>query len=595
MTRAYKIVDVKSHLHFMNEVRDFMVTDCGWTDQTPNQTTNDDWRGQAFGYLLYSNGEDGNKNIPLHMWTQRDPRYLRHGWYTYLDAAITTVIQMTFDVMDTGRVPNTNGLIVQINDEMMKISSVAAGVVTVSERGWGGTTPTTHSANDMVVVLSNTGVVAEIYAHRDLTKDIVTASGTETMGRDTVTTVPGLSGYGNDKFNDHAFIKVQGEDKWRIVYDYTDAGTFIYEPFRTAPGDKTVELYCTGYNPPWSWRFGGTSNNFYAYLPVKSFLAGSLPGLEYGLGDAGVYTVYMYGDKDGVYIHREGYATYLGIYHTLASVDTTTTTQAEAAGQNLIHVTNRHYFVADEKYRIMSRNSDDWGTNEDRSSGYPSEPDLYIEELPQEEFLIQSIAAGAGDTGTLTLTNNLTYNYASGAVVGENPSPLIRSAHKGDTVNYIQTSDWRSPNVDGDAHVTVHSYATKNNVTVHNSHRGVWWMNADYVSNRWGATGIYWPAYGSVVAVNGVYLGDSTDASPNNLTGRYQGALTYLNNSYDEDRYGACGKNYGTLPFPWILNSVPGGAGSGDTMKARWGAQYETFRVLLDTVAGKYVLCGPEL
>jgi hypothetical protein len=146
MAVKYKKVTVKSPSFLLKEIRDFMVNDVGWTDETP--ANQDDYQGFILGYFLKSTGESGDKEIFLNprlncfqFDATGDDNYLaqRPAVYNYLSSAIDEN-DMTISLDEGAHFPpasqGLNGLVVRIEDELIKISDVSGDDLTVEQRGY---------------------------------------------------------------------------------------------------------------------------------------------------------------------------------------------------------------------------------------------------------------------------------------------------------------------------------------------------------------------------------------------------------------------------------------------------------------------------
>lgn len=602
MAYKFKTVTVNDASFLLEELKDFLVTDCGWTDETPSGQDDEMGAGDfhsILGHFLRSDGEDGNDDICMHLFNAGyavSTGYVQsHIWpeFSYLSSGISDT-DMSAAIDDDAMLAGlASGTAVRMGDELAIVSSVAAGVVYFSSRGAYGTTPTSHSAGD-VVINTKTKAFVEVYAFRDF-GNLVASSGTATVGTKAVTNVPGLSGYSDDRFNLHAMLKiVDGAEagKMRPISDYANTnGDFDYMAFKNSPGTANVAVVSMGFLPALTRRV--TTGNYYSAGKIE---------------DAGQGTdtvCWFYGSKDGVIVMTKfnaGYNVFFaGNVYPFSAKDVATSTGVASAGTNTMAVDDITIFVENEKFRIVSQNVADWATNVAGPGG--GEAPIDPEEIPTEEVIIQSITPGTGTAGTLTFTANLKWTYAAGAVIGEDPRPACRQAPP-----YTPITGIGADIIEGtDCWLPVYNPCDAANIGSHASHRQNW---------------------RSVHAV-----GDITTPSEVQLYGRFRGnahravgalkdAATTISGSYDNDQndraiaglitlhnpdpgatynaYGIWPAVKGTVPHIWWVDSVsnvpPYGAVEEDTYKARWGGAYQEFRVFRQR-AGTYqwCLCGPEI
>lgn len=597
MAVKHKIVtlDHSATSFLNNEIYDFLVNDCGWTDDTPSGQ--DDDFNFGLGYFLSSPGEDGNTKIHMHLWGAGDDNSYVPPIMTYLGAAITTTGQMSCTVLDGTLLPSSGPFWIRIDDELIICSGTSGSTVTFSQRGAGGTTAATHAADACVGLENNIRSCIELFMHQDVSSGggIAAASASSPHARDNVSALAGLTGYGDRRFNYHAFLRITSgseSGKMRPILDYDDTGDFTYRPFLNAPGDNTSEVVMAGFNPACSWRMCDTS------FSSNDMCHGSIE--RNSVGDA--TTFFMYGSKDGFVIvakyNSAYYAHYFGNVVPYASKLTTALTAGASAGATSFVVANRHLFVEGEKYRLLSTDVDDWGDNEDRSAEAPASswPDLDPEEIPSEEVVVDTITPGTGDAGTIAITSQLIYSYRTGAEVGEDPRPAVRVASQGGT--------FADPLVGGQTMLPLYLNTRKENLAIDASHRQN--IRACHnTSSRW----IPYPGYFDFMRYNsellvgpsGAQSGSGPD-SPSYLTQRYVGGLISVYTPYNATyrQYGRWECVKGTLPYIWWFNvtgsSPPYGGSAEDTLKAWWGSQFETFRMFQSPGSGTHwFACGPEL
>lgn len=604
MSYKVKTVTVKDSSFLMEELKDFLVDDCGWTDETPSGQDDEmgagDYHG-ILGHFLRSAGEDGTDDLCLHLYGMMPSTESSRYWqsfifppYSYLTSGINET-DATADIDDDATLTTVDTpFAVRVGDELAIVSGVAAGVVTFSQRGAYGTTPAVHSAGDLVLD-TNVGAFVEMYAYRDLTTTLLASSGTATVGLKAVTNVPGLNGYVDDRFNLHTFLKiVDGAEagKMRPVTDYVSAtGNFDYTAFLNNPGVANVALVSMGFLPASSRRISGT----YYY---------TTPRIEQAV--QGTDTVcWFYGSKDGVHVITKWGGVYdhffVGNVVPFAAKDNAISSIPASAGANTMVVDNRNKFAVGEKYRIISQDADDWVANEDRPG---TGPDLDPEEIPTEEVVIQSITPGTGDTGTLTFNANLIYDYATGAIIGEDPRPGVRTARDYSII--------ASPNRDlmegATCWLPLYAPCVKTDLAVHASHRQTW--------RAVHATGD--PETPSDVDFYGIFRGSASRDV--NVIGDWTASTTGPNTNSKQNDRPTCGlvnlfvqnvsaayqargifaATKGTLPGMWytdvITSTPPYSAGAEDTYEARWGGAFEEFRIFLQRGStSTFCIFGPEL
>ncbi|RLI87357.1 MAG: hypothetical protein DRP01_02010 [Archaeoglobales archaeon] len=600
MTVKYKTVTLAhSNPSFLNEeLRDFLVNDCGWTDDTPSGQ--DDDFNFGLGFFLSSNGEDGNTKIHMHLWGNENYNVYAPPKMSYLSAGITTTGQMSCDVLDGSLFPASGPFWIRVNDELILCSSTSVNTISFSQRGAGGTVAATHTANDCVGYTADgaTGFFSDIemYMHQDVSSSggIIASSAPATHGRDSVSAVPGLVGYGARRFQYQSFLRITSgseSGKMRPITGYTDTGDFDYRPFLSAPGANDSEVVTAGFNPCCSRRMCDSS------FSSSDMLWGTVP--RDALGNATTY--FFYGSKDGVTIvckYSGSYRTvYFGNVVPFASKLTTTITAGVSAGATSIAVANRHLFVVGEKYRMLSTDTDDWVDNEDRSTESPagSWPDLDPEEIPTEELVVDTITPGAGDAGTIGFTSALVYGYRTGAEVGEDPRPALKTCRL-NTVFYDIVSG-------GAAALVLYLNTKKENLAIDASHRQM--IRAFHNTTRWTPyaaqfTNVLYNVGQNVSGLGVASALANSAQAPSYVTHRYVGGLLSVFTAYNatQSNRGRWQCVKGTIPNIWWFDgsfaSPPYGGVEEDTVKAWWGSQFETFR-LFSSGGTRWFASGPEI
>lgn len=583
---AYKFKSfVTSGSNFLvKEIRDFMVA-CGWTDITPSGQ--DDQDGVILGYWLKSTGETGeaDKNdLFVHIGAMSSVRSQTFVEISYLSGAMTAS-QDYVPVVDTTVFTSPTGS-VKVGSEWITYSGVDGGLnrLTGCVRGYGLTDPATHSANDVVSQLGNAAI--EIFANVDLT-NYLAVSGAPiawSLGTKAVTGITGLNTFGDDYFNFHSLIRATGgtqSGKMRWVKDYATAGDFTYQAFLTAPGAVACEVISGGFFPSWSKRSSESTGNGY-YRAIGSLSIG-------GASAAGT-PVWFYGSKDGIAIVQkystDYYFNFWGKPIVGSSPIVVLTTLDAAAAQNRIRVANLDPFAVNGKYRIIGRDILDWRTNRVQGGSWPN---LDPEEGVSEEFVVTSIDVGNSE---LVLSSNLRNSYETGAVVGEDPRPMIRW-QSGSSAYPLENAIWGglflpcNPALFGS----------------HASNRQRW--RAFHVS------GDKYTPTANTTSTNACYkvdAGTTQPCSPNYLITDAQNRqnealpLTLLPMSKADQNegyagYGCFNRFSGWLPFVWESQDKPpfNVASAEDTVKGVWNGKMETFRIFYVNVGTYWIVCGPEI
>lgn len=608
MAHKFRRVLAPSRLHLYEEIHDFVVNDLGWTDETP--TGQDDELGVANGFLMRSEGEDGNKDICVHLKVL--PEVTVTGTvvgnkqvpaFTYLTAAISSTSQMTCTVRDDTRLDLiTKPVLVRIDDELLLVSVMTGNVLTISQRGINGTTRATHAIGAQVAA-TDLVLEGEVFGARDLSVNLrETTSGV--IVDYTQCGISEFAGEAADRYSyGYTFLKDRASGKMRLVYDYNEAtGAFTYGDFKDyIGGPNQVDLVSVGFHPAWSIRGSSHHNSVYFYA------RGSMvPGTD----------AFLYGSKDGFYVlikKGENYwVNYYGSYVPHVASETTVITSALSAGATAIPVSDRRLFMPGGKYRIIATDGEDWVDNEDRSGeGWP---DLDPEEGVCEEFVVDTITPGAGNEGTLVLLSGpLRYSYHAGskpAVIGECPRPTCRSIG----FTYWYFSDINFCHLFGGRSwwgaMDCYRPAAANDLSGHASHRQSW--------RTYHALGApQTPFNGAAQMVRKLMKvyelsnprGDQDTVMygmvPNYLTDRYLYIVPTFGNFDFASRetyypYGVFPSIRGTLPGLWFqanLSQIVGG--NEDVVYARWLGKYEKFRMFQtfsNSVANaRWILLGPEL
>lgn len=599
-----KAIHCKSASHIIEELADWLVNDIGWTDDAPADPT--DPNNFIRGHFLRSVGEDGDKDILVHLGVNKNTSGSQFVPCTYLDAAMAatddevTVKDIDFFHEDGVSTNHFVPAYIRINDELMLVQEIDVGTSTIRgiRRGLNETTPAAHSSGDVVQIIYaydkfNNNVewngypVLEIFAARDLVNPIAESSGTIVwaMGRNGADNVTGLDGYGNDRFNCHTLVKPKtGSQAGRIrwVYNYDTTGDFIYQPYQEAPGAVQFEVVSGGWLPGWSRvsRGGG------AVFQPGTFWQG------HNIGNNG-YMCFFYGSKDyfwvGVKASRYTWWQFAGNVIPVADSQVWYTDQDVAAAQNRIHMDSGDLskFAVGQKYRIISQNYHDWDDNKDRQVGSGWDP-LDPEETATEEFVVQSIDSGSSE---IVCDANLIYSYKTGAVIGEDPRPMVRN---------VRYSSGNTIHNSGFCWLDCYQPTEKTEIAIHAGHRQrsrAYHESGDPKTPRSGN-----PYYNRL---GGSFLGALADSSNynNRQNGQYVLGPVVLefsqNNETTYSIYGVWNRVKGVLPGVWWSNTDDPDPFSGvaeDTVEGMWKGAMQTFRLLYDWSSDGYPLFfGPEI
>jgi len=600
MAYKYKTVTVADPTLFLQELRDFLVDDCGWTDETPSGQDDEmganDYHG-ILGYFLKSTGEDSDTDVRAHLFTAQKTDFANNRWnnmvfpaVSYLSAALSD--SGTSVSVDDGTPFSaiTTPFPTRVGDEIVTISGVSGNTLTISARGVAGTTAAAHSVDDPIVA-TQAAACAEVYAYRDLSTPIKSSTSQATMSVSSVASVGGLSGFGDDRFNLHTFIRVSSgvhDGKMRPITDYSSTnGDFTYVPFKDAPGTVDIDLVSMGFLPTASRRM--VTGSYHLWPRVE-------------MAEPGADTVFwFYGSKDSFMVvskYDSGYDTFhAGNVVPYSARDTAVTTADVSAGATSFDVDDRTLFAVGEKFRIISQNVADWAANESRTS---PEVDLDPEEIPTEEVVVQSITAGTGNAGTITINSTLQFSYKSGAVVGEDPRPSGASSN-----SYTRVSGAGLDVMDG-AHcwLPVYMVVDKADIANHMSHRQTW-RAVHSNSNKNSPYEIYLGSQGRHESSRDLNVGGGmssgnvaydTVQNGRPVFGLYSIRLT----SSNYGQYGVYQVAKGVLSNIWwsAVDSYlpPFSAVEEDTYKARWGTTYEEFRLFKQrSSSNAYAVLGPEI
>jgi len=578
---AYKgkeVGPVASVSHLVDEIKSFLMS-CGWIDQTP--TNQDDPNGFILGHFLQSSGENGTADHLIHIGLVKSFTSRSFVEVSYLSSGITDT-DTTIPITYTTGIPTAG--VVRVDDEIITYTGLSGGSLTGCSRGHGLSTAASHSKNAVIQWLSDSStwwakIAIEIAAFRDLSNAIASSDLTKTwnIDIDSVSGVSGLDGYGNNRFDYHTLLRVNDtgsseNGKMRWVKTYADTGDFTYQPFLTAPGAVSCDVVSSGFLPGLTWRAATGESNFYRPLTDATPPSG-IRAFLYGSRD-GYMAVYMYGS--------EYYPYYVGSTYGHANLTNANTTAALSAGDSVIHVDNTDIFEINAKYRIISQDMRDWDDNKDRQVG-DGWPPLDPEEIPTEEFVVSAIDSGAG---TITLSSNLIYSYRTGAVVGEDPRPIVRAAEE-DGKSVISAGTYYAP---------CYLPCDPSVISAHASHRQTWRAHHASGNPKAPRNSSFYSCllYTNSSTSEGI-LTNSGVLTVNRQNGHHIPILVNLRCNNESTSYGyfKCWK--GILPQIWRSYASPPFSGSEeDIIRALWEGKFEDFRLFKDT-ANVWFFVGPEI
>lgn len=597
---------VASSIHMIEKIKDFLVA-CGWTLQGPstNPGAQDDADSHLLGWFLHSDGEDGQKDINLHMqigdgYNDRSPG----GVWSYLKTTggVDDSTQ-TFDVM-TGRGSSfTVGDKFKIEDEIVEVGGISGDQLINCLRGQNGTTPASHAEN--VVLAKVTGTVPYIYVYpfADLDNPIAQSSSAGNLGTSASGVISGLDVYDAYTFYRIAMIKEKTNGKMRWIKSDPGDGTFTYDDFLTAPGTVDVDIISAGFFPPASRNQQLGVSYDKSDLKVSSLYACA--------GDE-ITDFWVYGSKDAfalvVLISSEYRSYYWGSYIPVGC-PITTTAQGEtggdiASGDQTIKVGNVNLFTEGGKYRIIGQSYLDWVNNWDQSgstymgaTGSGEWDNLDADEIAQEYVVVDSIDEV---NATITATVPLNYNYKSGAVIGEDPRPCgsyIQNDRNGGNMEHLLSNDESA----GAFAICFHTVGKAEAFSTHPAHR-----RRDKCGDSgdlppagsrspWSCDGgqdrrnQHEPLNSTLLPYNSGLL-DNEEHSTDRLP-----LIPYSVGHYytDSERHNSFTRANGVIGLIRKMYSSLGAA-SEDTIRVLWNGQHETFRLFNDVI-GSWIAVGPEI
>lgn len=637
---AYKGKNVvcASGSHLISELKDFLVSDCGWSTEGPSTSPgdHDDPNGLILGWFLTSNGEDTNQDIHMHLGVSRYHGQKEFAKFDYVaDAGGITDSDTDITVYNVeGGTIFTDGCYIRIDDEIILVGTVSGTTLSGCQRGWGVTDPASHSQNDVIQLLytpsaldHNVVPIIEMFAFSDLTTALVTSNAAATGWTRTAADFTGDANIDgqwerDDRFNWHALIEAQGTpNKMRWIYDFTNSGgAFTMQPYLTAPGAVVGKVYSGGFLPGWSKR--GATGTYGGPLlgDIMGWVQSGTPPAWDGtfMIEAG-FPVWFYGSKDGVLVivkyNSIYYTFYFGNPIPASSPLTTTLSSGVSAGATTVDVSNVDLFTPGQKARIIAQSVADWNTNEDQSaSTYGGASandwdDLDPEEIPTEEVVVLSVGASSID-----ITAPLIFTYSSGAVIGEDPRPAVRSTNFGDSGASLANRG----GIDATATAVFcacYLPSWKEEITQHASHRQVY-RAFHRTTGSWnpGCESNSAPYYAYFTAYQATHarldpadtkllqvdeLNKQINSQNDELLLRRVNIERFYSSGWTTyATYGVFQALKGFIPFLWEANAndPPLGGSSEDTVQAMWSGAHETFRMFhVGASTDLWIICGPEI
>lgn len=581
MAYKFKKITAKSPSLMLNQIRDFLVDDCGWTNETPAAVISEDPGNLVTPCFLKSTGEDGTEAIYLNLMSNvgygtvatvgRD-----QSPFTYLAvgcSATDTTLSVDNSARFVGNQAFPYGGIVRIEDELIWFAYQATNSLYECKRGYLGTTAASHDDGDHVLQEYNSyapaqsaGPTIEAYALRTITTPIASSTAV-TIGATSVTGV-GTGGYEDARFAYNCFLKVTSgtyTGLMRRILTYTSAGggSFTYEPFHVAPGSATFDVVSAGFLPTMP-RNASDYVSSSRPLPVirTNFIVATLnkpPQAE---------ACYLYGSKDYLYVVVKTLSDFSvhffgNLIRHAAKASALTTADINPGSNVVIAVDDVTPFYVGAKFRIMGQSTQDWIDNKARTT-FPGSgnPKLYSDEMVTEEITIGAV--GATD---ITVNGTTLASYRTGAIIAEDPRPLVTASHMGTGLATLTGMfPCYYPKVFGAYYRQIAAFTLVN--------------------------------YGKLTAA-ALTPGSASGELPSWLTERNMTgviAITMTNPSYHANNLWEYVK--GILPSFWYL-TVPGAMFGlpEDTFQARWNGAWKTFRLFpYDGSMSTYCcVLGPEI
>ena len=588
MAQKSKSVSALSPSFLMEQIRDFLVTDCGWTDETVAETN--DPHHLATGWWLKSTGEDADTEVFFHV----GPVNRGHGSSGNQSDRQAPISHLVGFISDTDMVITAQlntfspwmpaGGVIRIGNELINIASVGFDLVhdhlsvATSGRGYLGTTATAHLDKACAVqeyansspTLYSAAPMIEVCAFRDVTNYIARETTPVAIAVGTIA-ASSVTGFLNDRFK-FAWIRITSgtySGVMRQILSYTSAtGAFTYEPFPAAPGTETFEIISNGFLLPCNRDVS------YSYRTLGTFWS---PYCRPSSPLALAKTYYLYGNKNALVVVGSDSATvhyfaFFGEPIRYTEALTTLTQTAVSAGDNItIHVADHSFFKIGQKYRIIGRNVGDWDDNKNVvPGGVPT--NIAIDEIPTEEVLVTDITTSFGHD-YITVAK-LIFSYHIGAVIGEDPRPSVGGG-PGSGLFLALSNCWPV-------------YAPKGVGRVHRTLTG----SSEYFWYSYGAYGLqaFWSA--PIISPEG---GTGSVASdPSYLTECPVCGLLPLRATNEVPGSNIWLHVKGTLP---MIYPFPGGLTlvDQDTVAARWNGTWQIFRVFRENNTGIWFVIGPEI
>lgn len=493
-----KHILAKGALDFNKQLKDFLL-ECGWehdeyspTDTEPHRIAQEDKDAFILGWFLRSTGEDGKKDIPIHIGWQTRANTSRgyKGTTTYLTENPLSDSDVAISVK--GITGFSNNDVIQIEDEFIKIGSPSGGAFPSCTRGYWGSTATSHAYGCVVARVTGSTPGITVYGSRDLNPahailssdtgvspdwnftDTTHSGNIKMLDSDGIVAArdvfvqpsPMVPYYPNGKF-DHSCLVRLSNGKMRWVTNQTCGGgdnylTITFDELQAVP--SPANLQCTflsaGWFPSVSRRMPQSTSpsTTYSFLHSPCMYA-SFTSNSNKLVDQ-PRDCWVYASKDGIaVVAKYGYNTtglysfhYWGAYTPAGSSVYTTTTASVARAATTIVVDDPTLFKEGCMYKIFSQSYLDWKNNRDqltntymscpKSGGTGSWQNLDGDETAFEHIVVSSIDE---ETKTLTIDTGTCYSYQAGAVIGEDPRPHVGYGHQhNDAVgssapaNYVQ-------------------------------------------------------------------------------------------------------------------------------------------------------------
>lgn len=549
---------------FLQQVRDFLVDSCGWVDNTFNDAA--DPQHLITGWALASEGESGAEKLfmqvgPCANGASTEVNSHLQARYSYLTESIDDTVT-TIGVKDTTRFISSGGR-VRINDELISYTGVSGsgvGTLTGCTRGTEGTQATDHNIRAVVLSeydtswnMSSAIPCITVYGYRDQTVPLVTQATAVAMGVSSVTAA-GLTGYGNDHFNHVCFVKPKSGDYQNVLRRVTDyvstTGVISYEPYPAAPGTVAFDIVSEGF-----------LTGFSRQQQLGDYRLGTVV-TSYQYATPGEQTFFLYANLDGLLVvdKLDGayYMYYFGNLDRYAEWQTTVTTSTVVTGATTIPVNDHTIFEVGAKYRIVSQNAADWAAYQGDYS-----PKLYADELGTEEVIVSEVLTLPS---RIVIGSGLVFSYGTGAVIGEDPRPVVQPKITGKVGMYGTsalmpiyvpktvgaTRRQITSNLE-QAELQVASELSSNLATA---------QKPSYITDKWvgGLVSVYMPSSGY-----------------------------HANNVWENAK--------GTVPMAWLAagNNAPYGGADEDTVSARWEGVTRTFRIFKENGVPPYYIVGPEI